>query len=411
MTQGSNPRHILLLHQLFVLGREAGGTRHMELGRRLTGKGHRVTVIASPLSYLTGRAHEGANAVEDAEGIRVHRVWTWASDKQGFLGRLAGFVSFMVASVIRGLRVPGVDVVWGTSPPLPQALGALVIARLRRVPFVLEIRDLWPDFAVELGVLRNPTLIGIAHALERLLYQAADEAIVNSPGFVEHVRRVAGSEVSITLVPNGVEVEDFDPAARGEAFRAEVGVGADDVLVVYAGAHGIPNDLGVVLDAAERLQGRPDIRIALVGGGRDKDRLVADAEARGLSNVIFVAPQPKERMPEVVAACDVALAILRPLPLFNTTYPNKVFDYMAAGRPTILAIDGVIREVVEAGQGGQFVPPGDATALADTILAYADDAERRKREGESARSWVSENFSRAEHADRLAELMERATAS
>ena len=410
MDSGQSPRHILLLHQLFVLGREAGGTRHMELGRRLIDQGHSVTVIASPLSYLTGRAHAGATSVEDAEGIRVHRVWTYASEAQGFLGRL-GFVSFMISSVIRGLRVPDVDVVWGTSPPLPQAIGALVIARLRRLPFVLEIRDLWPDFAVELGVLRSPALIGIAHALERMLYQAADEVIVNSPGFVEHIRRVAGTDVSITLVPNGVEVDDFDPSARGEAFREELGVGEADVLVLYAGAHGIPNDLGVVLDAAERLRERADIRIAMVGGGRDKDRLMADASERGLANVTFVAPQPKARMPEVVAAADVALAILRPLPLFNTTYPNKVFDYMAAGRPTILAIDGVIREVVEAGQGGQFVPPGDAAALAEAIKAYADSPERREREGSSARKWVSENFSREEHAGRLATLMERAADS
>ncbi len=408
MSEGPRPRHILLLHQLFVLGREAGGTRHLELSRRLTEKGHQVTVVASPLSYLTGRAHEGATAVEDADGIRVHRVWTWASEAQGFVGRLAGFVSFMVSSVWRGLRVPDVDVVWGTSPPLPQALGALVIARMRRLPFVLEIRDLWPDFAVELGVLRNPVMIGVAHALECLVYRSADEIIVNSPGFVQHIERVAGSDVSITLVPNGVEVDDFDPAARGAGFRAELGLAADDVLVLYAGAHGIPNDLGVVLDAAEQLADRPDIRIALVGGGRDKDRLMSDAAERGLTNVIFVPPQSKDRMPEVVAAADVALAILKPLPLFNTTYPNKVFDYMAAGRPTILAIDGVIREVVEAGQGGLFVPPGDASLLAEAIRAYADDPERRRKEGASARKWVAENFSRAEHADRLARLMERA---
>lgn len=113
MSRTDRGRHILLLHQLFVLGREAGGTRHLELSRRLTEKGHRVTVIASPLSYLTGRAHEGASRVEDSEGIRVHRVWTWASEAQGFVGRLAGFVSFMVSSILQGLRVPDVDVVWG----------------------------------------------------------------------------------------------------------------------------------------------------------------------------------------------------------------------------------------------------------------------------------------------------------
>ena len=403
-----NGRHVLLLHQFFVFGREAGGTRHVELSRRLTERGHSVTVIASPLSYLTGAPHGGGAAMEEEDGIRVHRVYTYRSATQGFLGRILGFVTFMLSAVFRGLRVPEVDLVWGTSPPLPQAIGALAVARLRRVPFVLEVRDLWPDFAVELGVLRNRTLIGIAHALEAMVYRAADEIIVNSPGFESHVRQIAGRGTPITLVPNGVEVEAFDPRSRGEAFREEVGVGPNDVLVVYAGAHGTPNDLGVVLAAADRLRDDTSIRFALVGGGRDKSRLLADAAARALPNLVFVDPQPKSRMPEVIAAADMTLAILAPLPLFDTTYPNKVFDYMAAGRPTILAIDGVIRSVVEAGAGGSFVPPGDDAALADTIRAYAADPERRRREGASARAYVAANFSRAEHADRLAALVSRA---
>jgi glycosyltransferase involved in cell wall biosynthesis len=314
---------------------------------------------------------------------------------------VASFLSFSVSSFVAGMGAADVDVVWGTSPPLFQALTAWQIARIRRVPFVLEIRDLWPDFAVELGVLRNPVLIGAARALERFLYRRADRVFVNSPGFVEHVVAGGAARERVAVIPNGVDVTPFDPAARGDAFRREVGAGADDLLVVYAGAHGVPNDLDVVLDAADRLRGEPRIRFALVGGGRDRARLVERASALGLPNLVFADAVAKDRMPEVLAAADVCVAILKPLPMFTTTYPNKVFDYMAAGRPVVLAIDGVIRRVVEEAGAGTFVAPGDAAALAAALEHYARAPELRRRQGAAGRAYVELRFRRERQAEDL----------
>lgn len=409
---GSRPLHVLLIHQLFVLGREAGGTRHVELARHLVEGGHRVTVVASPVSYLTGDRHESPDGHGDAEpGIRLLRTWTYRPSGAGVLGRLLSFVSFSYSSALAALfRVPSVDVVWGTSPPLFQAVAALKVARLRGVPFVLEVRDLWPDFAVELGVIRNPWVIRFARWLEGFLYRHADRVVVNSPGFIEHVAARGADRERIHLVPNGVEVADFDPEATGEGWVREIGLDpARHHLVIYTGAHGIPNDLDVVLDAAARLRRRDDARFVFVGGGRDKDRLVARAHSIRLDNVVFVDPVAKDRMPEVLAAATVCVAHLKPIPLFDTTYPNKVFDYMAAGRPTVLGIDGVIRQVVEEAEGGVPVPPGDAEAMADAVATYLDDPAAAAEAGRRARAHVARHFDRRDHAETLRRVLEGVT--
>ena len=170
---------------------------------------------------------------------------------------------------------------------------------------MLEVRDLWPDFAVELGALRNPLLIGAARVAERFLYRIADRVVVNSPGFVEHVVSRGAPRDRVVVIPNGVDVAPFDPAARGETYRREAGAVPDDVLVVYAGAHGVPNDLDVVLDAADILRDEEGIRFALVGDGRVRAGLMERAERMELSNLVFVDAVPKPRMPEVLAAADI----------------------------------------------------------------------------------------------------------
>ncbi len=400
-------RHVLLIHQLFVLGREAGGTRHVELARHLVRHGHRVTVVASPVSYLTGQPHNSTDGTEEP-GVRLLRTWTFRPRGGGFLGRLLSFVSFSYSSALAALfRVPAADVVWGTSPPLFQAIAALKVARLRGIPFVLEVRDLWPDFAVELGVLKNTTAIRLARWLERFLYAQADHVIVNSPGFIDHVAARGGRRDRITLVPNGVESAAFDPSADGHGFTREIGLDPDrHRLVLYTGAHGIPNDLDVLLDAARFLADDPSVRMVLVGGGRDKARLEARARGEALTNVVFVEPQPKDRMPEVLAAASVCVAHLKPIPLFDTTYPNKVFDYMAAGRPTVLAIDGVIRDVLGESGGGVWVPSGDPTSMASAIRAYLDDPEAARAAGAHARDFVVRRFDREAHAEVLRGVLE-----
>lgn len=392
--------HVLLVHQAFAALGEAGGTRHHEMARHLARSGHHVTVLAGGVSYLTGRADKDRPADwTDDVGVRIRKPPAYGGWHRSFFHRVLSFFSFTVSSFFVGLRIDTVDAVWGTSPPLFQVVSAWLVARLKGVPFVFEVRDLWPLFAVEIGVLRNGALIALSRWLESFLYRRADRIIVNSPGFENHVRERGGRR--LTVIPNGVELSMFDPDADGRRFRQEHDLGSGFV-VLYAGAHGLSNDLGVLLEAAALA---PEATFVLLGDGKEKASLRRVAQGMELQNVRFLPPIPKREMREALAAADACVAILKPLEAYKTTFPNKVFDYMAAGRPVILAIDGVIREVVERAQAGLFVPPGDPRALAEAVEAMRQHPVQAKLLGANGREHAAERFDRSQQARRLEALL------
>jgi glycosyltransferase involved in cell wall biosynthesis len=392
--------HILLIHQIFIRPQDAGGTRHYEFARYLVEQGHRVTVLAGSRSYLTGQEIDAPPREIIEPGFEVVRCSVISGVHRSFIWRTLGFLSFMASAFFNGLSVRDVDLVMGTSPPLFQAVSAWALARLKRVPFLFEARDLWPYFAVSVGVLTNPILIRLSEWLERFLYRGADLLVVNSPGFIEHVRAKGGRRVE--LVPNGVDVSTFDPQADGQAFRARHGL-ESKFVIMYAGAHGLSNDLDVAIEAAARLQDQPQIAFVFIGDGKEKPTLQAKAQALGLENVTFLPPVTKSAVPVALAGADACLAILKPIEAYTTTYPNKVFDYMAAGKPVLLAIDGVIRKVVEEAGAGLAVPPGDPPALAQAAQKMAQDIQAAERMGAAGRRHVEQHFDR----ERLAGDIER----
>lgn len=389
--------HILLLHQLFIRPDDAGGTRHFEFCRHLVEAGHRVTIVAGTRSYLTGEHVSRLRREILQPGLEIRRCSTLGGGQRSFVRRAIGFVWFTLASVAAGMRLGHVDLVWATSPPLLQAASAWALAGVKRAPWVFEVRDLWPAFAVAVGVLRNRLLIRLSEGLERFLYRRADRLIVNSPGFRGHLTQAGAPEERITLIANGVDPRMFDPRDDGAAFRGRLGL-EGKFVALYAGAHGLSNDLGVVLAAAETLRRDARIAFVFVGDGGEKAGLERRAQDLGLTNVVFLPPVPKDDMPGVLAGCDCGIAILKSLPLYATTYPNKVFDYMAAGRPVILAIDGVIRAVVEENRAGVFTPPGDPQSMAEAIRRLADDPREARRMGGRGREAVERSFDRRTQA-------------
>jgi glycosyltransferase involved in cell wall biosynthesis len=401
--------HILIIHQAFASLEEPGGTRHFELARHLVSSGHRVTVIASPVSYITGSRlapESEASGLSALPGLVILRASVYAAHHRSFLHRMLAFFSFMISSFWIGLGVRQVDLVWGTSPPIFQGVTAWFLARLKGARFLFEVRDLWPEFAVAVGVLKSRVLISLSEWLERLLYRSADCVMVNSPGFVDHVRSRGARRVE--MVSNGADPAMFDSVSDGAAFRGQHGFG-DKFVALYAGAHGMSNDLEVVIDAARLLHDAP-VQVVLVGDGKEKPALVARAAGLGLRNVTFLPSVPKRQMPQVLAAADAGIAILKPIPAYKTTYPNKVFDYMAAGRPVVLAIDGVIREVVEAAGCGEFVKPGDPQALAGAVRRLAADPDRARSMGLAGRRYLELHYSREEIARQLIHVLESTVA-
>ncbi len=394
--------HILLIHQAFAALDEPGGTRHHELARFLVSRGHQVTVIASNVSYLTGGKSPAAKmGRESADGVRVIRAYTYNALHKSFVHRVLAFFSFMASSFLVGLTVRNVDAVWGTSPPIFQGVTAWALARLKGAKFLFEVRDLWPDFAIAVRVLKNPTLIKLSLWLEHFLYRHADRMIVNSPGYVEHVKSRGAQRVE--LIPNGADPGMFDPLDDGLPFRSAHQLD-EKFVVLYAGAHGMSNDLEVVLECAGLLAQTPAIHFVFLGDGKEKPNLQARAVELGLKNVLFLPPVSKNEMAAALAGADACLAILKPLEEYKTTYPNKVFDYMAAGRPVVLAIEGVIREVVEMADCGVFPKPGDAQDMANAIRFLEADRHHARMLGMYGRQYLEEHFSRDTLAAQLEEV-------
>jgi glycosyltransferase involved in cell wall biosynthesis len=391
--------HILIIHQAFASINEPGGTRHHEFARLLASRGHKVTVIASPVNYITG-GHTNQLSAE-MEGVAILRAAVYDAHHKSFVHRMLAFFSFMLSSFWIGLGVKNVDLVWGTSPPIFQGVTAWALARLKGAKFLFEVRDLWPRFAIAVGVLTNPVLIALSNWLERFLYRRADRVVVNSPGFLDHVSGRGAKRVE--LIPNGADPAMFDSAASGESFRKANQL-EGKFIALYAGAHGMSNDLGVVLDSARLLSDSKNIHFVFLGDGKEKPALIAQAD--NLSNVTFLLSVPKAEMASALAGADACIAILKPLEEYKTTYPNKVFDYMAAGRPVALAIDGVIREVVEAADCGMFAAPGNAAQLADAIRRLAANPAESRRMGLRGRKYLEEHFSRAAIGEKLVSLLE-----
>jgi glycosyltransferase involved in cell wall biosynthesis len=399
--------HVLLIHQAFVGPGQPGGTRHLELALRASRRGHCFTVVASDVSYLTGRA-DASHAVEQvAPGVLVRRTRSPRNLHRSFSWRMVGFLAFMLRSSRVALAVRNVDLVFGTTPPLPQALSAWFVAAVKGVPFVLEVRDLWPEFAIGMGVMRNPLAIKAARALERFLYARASLLVVNSPAYRDYLIANGVAAAKIHFVANGVDVSMFEIVRDRSAMRREWGV-EGKFVALYAGALGQANDIPTLLHAAARLSSDDRIRIVLVGDGKERKNLERQAAEMRLSNVVFSGSVPKDRMPEALASADTCIAILQDIPAFRSTYPNKVFDYMAAAKPTVLAIDGVIRTVVEEAGGGIYVRPGDPVCLANAIRDLANDADKCHRMGTAARDFVLHNFNRDDQAALFASVLEQA---
>ena len=407
--------HILIIHQAFASYNEPGGTRHYEFARLLAARGHQVTVIASPVSYITGQKITGTEQILVSEnGVTILRANVYAAHHKSFYHRIIAFFSFMFSAFWIGFGVQNVDIVWGTSPPIFQGATAWILARLKGAKFLFEVRDLWPEFAIAIGILKNPVIIWLSEWLERFLYHHADQIIVNSPGFIDSVKNRGGRQIE--LIPNGADPEMFNPADDGAAFRHAHGLD-DKFVALYAGAHGMSNDLDVVLDAAKLIQIQTtsalesptlnrQIQIVFLGDGKEKIALQKRAVTMGLNKVIFLPSVPKNEMSRVLAGTDACIAILKPLDEYKTTYPNKVFDYMAAGKPVILVIDGVIRQVIETAKCGVFSEPGNAKAMANAIYLLASNPAKCREMGMNGRKYLKENFSREKIAVKLIKLLE-----
>ncbi len=403
---------ILLINQAFVSPDEPGHTRHFEMAQYLRGQGHDLVIVASDLNYQTGQrtvARHGLFAAQVIDGVQILSAYIFPALHRSYFWRIISFFSFMFSSVWTALTVKDADIIMGTTPPIFQAVSAWVVALIRRKPFLLEVRDLWPEFGVSMGVLKNPLIIALARWLENFLYARATHILVNSPAYKEYMLGKGVPEKKITYIPYGTDVDMFNPDVDGSPVRKRLGL-ENKFVVLYAGALGQANDIDTILRAAERLNQESKISFVLFGDGKERARLDSESKRMNLTNVIFAGVCPKKEMPLVIASSDVCLAILQDVPMFRTTYPNKVFDYMAAARATVLVIDGVVRDVIESADGGVFIQPGNDEQLAKAILELSKDSQRVKQMGSNARAYLVKNLDRRDKLNETLGLLEKLTA-
>ncbi|MBW3654763.1 MAG: glycosyltransferase family 4 protein, partial [Gemmatimonadetes bacterium] len=384
-------RSVLWINHFAVAPGDGGGTRHYEIGRELARLGWGVTIAASDYHYLSRRylRRGGADDLrvvhEPLDGLEFQ--WFWSAPYEGNDWRRGwNWLSFS-RSVLRWTpRVGPPDLVIGSSPHLFGAMAGARLARRWGVPFVLEVRDLWPESIVAAGGRKGPAY-HILGAIARYLYRRADLILCLARGTQAHLERTGVDPARLLFVPNGVDPEAFASVSRPPR---------DTFTLVYAGAHGPANGLDAVLDAAELLRGSPEIRFLLVGDGPAKPGLVASAGARGLGAVEFRDPVPKLRVPDLLAEADAGLMVLRDSPLFAFgVSPNKLFDYFGAALPVVCNVPGEVAGIVEAAAAGTQARDASGQALADAILRlYRRPAAERVRMGLGAREWVGREHAR-----------------
>ncbi len=394
----------------------APAARTSEHCARWAAAGHDVTVVTCVPNCPDGVVFDGyrnrlRQQVEMVDGVRVVRVWTYVAPNVGTVRRIANYVAYMLSAICASLWLPRPDVVVATSPQFFCGWAGVWASRLQRCPFVLEIRDIWPESIQAVGAMRGGPVVRFLEWLERRLYRAADHIVTVGNGYRDRIaEKSPESETSrITVIMNGVDPQKFSPEMAdgvGE-FRRRWGLEGRFVCS-YIGTIGMAHGLDVVLDAAAQLreEGRRVVLFLMVGDGARRKELQEAANERGLSeSVVFTGRQPRELMPTVLAASDACLVHLRATELFSTVIPSKIFETMAMERPIIMGVEGEAREIVQQAGAGIAMEPESAESLVAAIEQLAGDDEARRAMGKSGRAFVSEEFSRDRQASRYLDLL------
>ena len=382
--------------------------RISELARAWAAASDQVTVLTGLPNHPTGVVPDGYRGririEEETDGYRVVRTWLYATPNTGMLKKTLGHLSFMVTSFLLGLRPSGpTDVVVVSSPTFFSVFSAWALARCKRAPLVVEVRDLWPAIFVELGVLRNRRVIRLLEALELAAYRAAAAVVVVTEGFRDDLVRRGVPAEKVHVIPNGADLDRFGPTAADPTTRSELGAEAGETLVLYIGAHGISHGLEAVADAAAKLEGEP-IHFAFVGEGSAKERLEARVQELGVRNVTLLPGMSRDDVSRLLGAADIALVPLRDLPLFNSFIPSKMFEYMAASKAIIGSVRGEPARILRAA-GAVVIEPEDPAALADAVRELAAGPERRTAMGSSGRAFVTEHYDRKVLAHRYRAIL------
>ncbi len=392
---------ILFLSHYFPPEVNAPAGRTYEHAVRWAKAGHEVTAVTCVPNCPDGVVYPGyrnrfRRQVEMCDGIRVVRVWTYVAPNAGTVRRILNYLSFMVSAVWAALRLPRPDVLVATSPQFFCGWAGVWVRRLRRVPFVLEIRDIWPESIETVGAIRLRPVLRFLEWLERRMYRAADHIVAVGESYRRKILEKVDIPDRISVITNGVDLDTFAIRSPDGELRRRW-LGENKFVCAYVGTIGMAHGLEVVLDAADvlRRRGRDDAVFWLVGDGACRERLQAEVERRGLSDrVVFTGRRKKEEVPRVLASVDACLVHLRKTALFETVIPSKIFEMMAMAKPIIMGVNGDAREITARAGAAVEIEPESAESLADAVVRLADDAALRRQLAASARDYVAAHYDR-----------------
>ena len=392
---------ILFLTHYYPPEVNAPATRTFEHCVRWARAGHDVTVLTCAPNCPGGVVFEGyrnrlRRQVEMVDGVRVVRVWTYLAPNAGTVKRILNYVSYMCSALLTCLFRKRPDVIVATSPQFFCGWAGVFISKLKRIPFVLEIRDIWPESIEAVGAMKNRRLIRFLEFLERRMYKAADSIVAVGKGYRDNILQKLDVENQITVITNGVDFTRFSSREPDERFL-HVWDLEGKFVCSYIGTIGMAHGLDVVLKAAQILKekGREDIRFCLVGDGAARTKLEEAAKTQQLDDiVIFTGRLPREDIPGILAASDACLIHLKGCDLFSTVIPSKIFETMAMGRPIIMGVKGESLEIVMEAEAGLEMEPDSPESLVECVERLADDPFLTAQLGNSARDFISQSFDR-----------------
>ena len=406
----------------------APAARAAELAQHWAQSGHEVSVLTGFPNHPTGvvpaewrprlrrltyreRIFPGSSSQPTSGRVDVFRTWLWPLPNRKAHERMRNYASFCVSAALRGMAIPRPDVVIASSPQLLVGLSGWFIAFARQLPFVFEVRDLWPESLTAVGVGdENSLLHHTLAAVAKFLYRRSDRIVVVTPAFKDHLMRLWHvPEEKISIVENGVETDLFSPAPpqANHALRQELAA-EGKFLVGYIGTMGMAHGLETLLDAAQQLQQQnSNVHFLLVGEGAEKKRIKTLAHSRGLSNLRFLDQQPREKIPAFISASDACLVLLKKTDVFKTVIPTKMLEFMSCSRPVILGVDGQARQIVEEAGAGIVIEPENADALVRAIQQLSANPELGTALGQKGREYILRSFSRAHTAEKYIEVLKK----
>ncbi|MCH8118710.1 MAG: glycosyltransferase family 4 protein [Planctomycetes bacterium] len=396
--------HILYIHQHFATPAGSTGTRSYEFARRWVKAGHKITLITGHYDIGGLQVDKTLYQKQTIEGINVVVVGTKYSNKQSYLRRITSFLSFCLLSIYAGMRTKGVDVIYASSTPLTVGIPAMVIKWVKRVPFIFEVRDQWPEIPIELNIITNSFLIKILLWLEKTIYKNCSSLITLSPGAAVRIRAVLTEEKPITIIPNSCDIDIFRPDIDGSAVRQRRGW-KDKLVLLHTGAMGKVNGLDFVIDAAERLKDHSDIIFVLIGDGNQKPFLESRVKKLGLTNVEILSSVPKGELSDFYAAADIGLVIIGNFPIIEHNCANKFFDSLSAGKPVLLNYSGWQRKILEGNEAGFGCDLCNLDQFVEKVLYLNSHSRQVEQMGQNARRVAVKNFNRDDLAKQALELI------